>query len=89
MEPFVEESALIALLISAVLLGSVTIVGLVISILQAATQIQDQTLSTVPKLMTIIILLFIFGGWMFEQLERIFLNSCRALSLYGPPGGAG
>lgn len=52
------------------------VVGLVISILQAATQIQEQTLSFVPKLIAIIAALVIMGNFMMNSLieftESIF-----------------
>ena len=43
-------------------------VGLVISILQATTQVQEQTLSFVPKLMAIMFALIIFGSFMLNTL---------------------
>ncbi|KDN57419.1 MAG: flagellar biosynthesis protein FliQ [Exiguobacterium sp.] len=45
------------------------VVGLVISILQATTQIQEQTLSFVPKIVSVFIGLVIFGPWMLQQIE--------------------
>lgn len=51
-------------------------VGLVISVIQAATQIQEQTLSFVPKVLAVIGALIIFGNFMLNSLiaftERIF-----------------
>jgi len=46
-----------------------TIVGLIVSILQATTQIQDQTISFVPKIVAIMTALIIFGPWMFTILR--------------------
>lgn len=46
-------------------------VGLVISILQATTSIQDQTLSLVPKIVAVLISLIIFGPWMLTGLESM------------------
>ncbi|MCL1881703.1 MAG: flagellar biosynthesis protein FliQ [Oscillospiraceae bacterium] len=43
-------------------------IGLVIAILQAATQIQEQTLSFAPKLIGISIALLVFGPWMMQQI---------------------
>ena len=52
------------------------IVGLVISIIQAATQIHEQTLTFVPKLIVIVVVLLILGSWMIETMNdfvvRIF-----------------
>jgi len=46
-----------------------TVVGLIISILQATTQIQDQTISFVPKIVAIMAALIIFGPWMFTLIR--------------------
>ncbi|HHY68954.1 MAG TPA: flagellar biosynthesis protein FliQ [Bacillota bacterium] len=43
-------------------------VGLLISIFQATTQIHDQTLSFVPKILAVMISIMIFGGWMLKTL---------------------
>ena len=45
-------------------------VGLIISILQATTQIQEQTLSFVPKIIAIFVALGFFGPWMFARLVQ-------------------
>jgi len=57
------------LLLSAPVLIIGTIVGLIVSILQATTQIQDQTISFVPKIVAILGALIIFGPWMFTILR--------------------
>lgn len=44
------------------------LVGLVISIIQAATSINEQTMTFVPKLIVIGLILIIFGGWMLQQM---------------------
>lgn len=51
-----------------VLIGSMA-VGLVVSIFQAATQIHEQSLSFVPKLLVIALLLVILGPWMMETMS--------------------
>jgi flagellar biosynthesis protein FliQ len=58
----------ITTLISLPILGASLIVGLIISILQATTSIQEQTLSFVPKLIAIVLAIVIFGGWMTGSL---------------------
>lgn len=51
-------------------------VGLVISVIQAATSINEQTMTFVPKLVVIALVLIVFGGWMLQQMvdfvNRIF-----------------
>jgi flagellar biosynthetic protein FliQ len=43
-------------------------VGLIVAILQATTQIQEQTLTFVPKVLVILGVLFFLGAWMFATL---------------------
>ena len=56
------------LFLAAPLLLSALIVGLVVAILQATTTIQEQTLTFVPKVLTILLVLAFLGGWMFTSL---------------------
>ncbi len=50
-----------------VLIGTL-LVGVMISIVQVATQVQEITLSYVPKLMAAAVILLLLGGWMINQL---------------------
>jgi len=50
------------------LLLSALSVGLVVAIFQATTQIQEQTLTFVPKIIAILLVLGFLGGWMFSSL---------------------
>ncbi|MDR2343975.1 MAG: flagellar biosynthesis protein FliQ [Spirochaetaceae bacterium] len=58
------------LILAAPLLITALVVGLVIAILQAATQIQEQTLTFVPKILAILLILALLGGWMFSMLAN-------------------
>ena len=58
----------VSLLISAPLLLVALVVGLVISIFQAATQINEATLSFIPKLLAVFATMVIAGPWMLGQL---------------------
>jgi flagellar biosynthesis protein FliQ len=57
-----------AVLISAPLLGLTLLVGLLISILQAVTQVQEMSLTFVPKLVAAAATLVVFGPWMLRTL---------------------
>lgn len=57
-----------AVLIAAPLLGITLLVGLVVSVFQAVTQIQEMSLSFVPKLLAAVITLVVFGPWMLQRL---------------------
>ena len=65
---FQEVLSLVFLLAGPLLIISI-IIGLIISILQAATQVHEQTLTFVPKLVAIGVLLFILGPWMINLLN--------------------
>ncbi len=56
------------LILSAPVLLVAMVVGLIISIFQATTSIQEQTLTFVPKIAAIMLVLALLGGWMFSSL---------------------
>ena len=51
------------------MLGAGLCVGLLVSIFQAVTQIQEQTLAFIPKVVALVAVIAIFGPWMLGQLE--------------------
>ena len=63
------------LMVSGPVLGVVLLVGLVVSIFQAATQINEATLSFVPKIVAAVVVLAVAGPWMLstlvEYLQRV------------------
>ncbi|GAB6137641.1 flagellar biosynthesis protein FliQ [Halanaerobaculum tunisiense] len=63
-----RKSLLTVIKVTAPMLGLGMLAGLTISIFQAATQIQEQTLTFIPKILAVIIALFIFGPWMLNVL---------------------
>ncbi|MBM3397020.1 MAG: flagellar biosynthesis protein FliQ [Betaproteobacteria bacterium] len=63
-----RQALWISVLISAPLLGVALVVGLVIGVLQAATSINEMTLSFIPKLMALALALAIFGSWQLVTL---------------------
>jgi len=66
------------LLLSAPLLVTALVIGLVVSILQAATQINESTLSFIPKLVGIFAALVLAGPWMVQlfvdYMQRLFAS---------------
>lgn len=46
------------------------VIGVIISIFQATTQINEQTLAFVPKIIGIFLAILVFGGWMLTQLKE-------------------
>jgi len=61
-----NQAMLLIVYIAAPLLLSALGVGLIISVFQAATQIQEQTLSFIPKLIALVVALALFGPWMLQ-----------------------
>ena len=67
------------LTMAAPLLLSALIVGLVIAILQATTSIQEQTLTFVPKVFAILLVLALLGSWMFSSLRDYTIELFRRI----------
>jgi flagellar biosynthesis protein FliQ len=63
-----QQGLLLVLIVSALPVMTSLLVGLVISILQATTQIQEQTLSFAPKLLAVMGVLAIAGSWIGHQI---------------------
>ncbi|HYS13205.1 MAG TPA: flagellar biosynthesis protein FliQ [Burkholderiaceae bacterium] len=71
-----QQALYVMLMLSAPLLLAALVVGLVVSILQAATQINEMTLSFIPKLIAMVAALVIAGPWMItyyvDYVRRLF-----------------
>jgi len=63
-----REAIALVMLLSGPLLIASLVVGLLVSIFQAATQIQEQTLTFVPKLVAILFTMLILGSWMLNTM---------------------
>lgn len=67
---------------SAPLLLISLVVGLVISIIQTATSIQEQTLTFVPKVLCIFLAMMVFGSWMLNNIVEFMVRLWSDFSLY-------
>ncbi|KIL47731.1 flagellar biosynthesis protein FliQ [Jeotgalibacillus campisalis] len=76
-----ERGVYITLMISLPLMLVALVVGLLVSIFQATTQIQEQTLAFIPKIIAVMVALIFFGPWMLTQIVTyaadIFSNLTR------------
>lgn len=70
------------ILTSAPLLLISLVVGLVISIIQTATSIQEQTLTFVPKVLCIFLAMLVFGSWMLNNIVEFMVRLWSNFSLY-------
>jgi len=72
---FAQETIKVTILVSMPLLGLGLIVGVTVSIFQAVTQIQEMTLTFVPKILVVLLGLGFFSNWMLQQLVG-FAQEC-------------
>ncbi|MEC7518043.1 MAG: flagellar biosynthesis protein FliQ [Pseudomonadota bacterium] len=73
-----RQALWLAVLLAGPMLGAALAVGLFIGVIQAATQIQEMTLSFIPKLLALVVVLFVVGPWMLRIIvtfsERLFMD---------------
>jgi flagellar biosynthesis protein FliQ len=72
----------LALLIAAPMLGFGLVIGLVISIFQSVTQIQEMTLTFIPKIIGVVVAVMIFAPWMLDKLMAYTINLFMNLGQY-------
>ena len=65
---------LLTVLIVSVIVGPSLVVGLIVSTFQAATQINEQTLSFLPRLIITLATIMITGGWLITKLTDLFTH---------------
>lgn len=80
-----HEAVYTIIIISAPILGAALLIGLLISILQATTQIQEITLVFVPKIIVVLIVTLVFSSWMLNILtdftQSLYLSIPQILAL--------
>jgi flagellar biosynthesis protein FliQ len=79
-----QQGLMLMLLVSAPILLVVLVVGLAVSIFQAATQINESTLSFVPKVLAAVAVLGFAGPWMLQTLVEYLQRTIQAI-----PGAVG
>ncbi len=63
-----RDALFLVMLVSAPMLGLGLLVGVLVSIFQATTQIQEQTLAFIPKIVAVFVAIVVFGPWMLSLL---------------------
>ena len=63
-----QQALEMTVLVSAPMLGAALITGLLISVFQAATQINEMTLSFIPKMLVLVLVLVVAGPWMLNLM---------------------
>ena len=77
-----QEALMVAALIAGPLLLGILVVGVVIGLVQAATSVQEMTLSFIPKLIVLVLLLFLIGNWQISVLVEHFQNLLMNIPIY-------
>ena len=79
---FAQEAIKVTLYVSMPMLVLGLIVGVAISIFQAVTQIQEMTLTFVPKILVVLVALLFFSSWMLEQLMHFTVTTINQIPYY-------
>ncbi len=74
-----QEAMLMLLMVSAPVLGTALLVGLLISLFQAVTQIHEATLAFVPKLIAVVAVLVLLGPWMLTMLVEYIRRTIASM----------
>ncbi|MBR5799939.1 MAG: flagellar biosynthesis protein FliQ [Lachnospiraceae bacterium] len=77
-----SEALFLIIKVSAPVLLVSLIVGLIISIFQTVTSIQEQTLTFVPKIIAVFLTLILLGNWMLTELSGFMTNLWSNFSIY-------
>ncbi len=77
-----SEALFLIIKVSAPILLVSLIVGLIISIFQTVTSIQEQTLTFVPKIIAVFLTIIVLGNWMLTELVSFMTNLWSNFSIY-------
>jgi len=77
-----QDSIRIVLMIASPMLICSLLIGLIVSIIQAVTQIQEATLSFVPKIIAVFLSLIIFGPWILQVITEFTANLLTNVNFY-------
>jgi flagellar biosynthesis protein FliQ len=80
---FMNRLMLEAMIVAGPILAAVLLVGLLVSILQATTQLQEMTLSYVPKMLVAGLLLIFLGPWMVGRMMNFAISLIRSIPNLG------
>ena len=77
-----QQSLYLCLLLTAAPVGLALLVGLIISLIQATTQLQEQTLTFVPKLVAVGFIMVVAGPWMLSKLITFTASLMGSITTY-------
>ena len=77
-----KQAIYIVLKTAAPMLITSLVVGLIVSILQTVTSIQEQTLTFVPKLIAVFVVMMLFGSWILNSMKEFMIELLSDFSNY-------
>lgn len=77
-----QRALMTVMLTSAPMLLMGLVVGLIVSIFQTVTSIQEQTLAFVPKILAVFLAIIIFGPWISTNMKELFIEIYSNFSYY-------
>lgn len=77
-----KQAVFLVLKLAAPILITSLVVGLIVSVLQTITSIQEQTLTFVPKLVAVFLVIIIFGNWILTSLKEFTVELFTNFSYY-------
>ena len=75
-----KDAIFTTLMASMPMLIAALVIGVLVSIFQATTQINEQTLAFVPKIIGILLALLIFGGWIMTEINDFTINLYQSIN---------
>ncbi len=79
-----KSTVMFALYVVAPFLGTMLVVGLIASLMQSVTSLQEQTLTFIPKLVAMATLLIVLTPWLLRTLTEFTVSSLSRLGTMGP-----
>jgi flagellar biosynthetic protein FliQ len=77
-----QRSIMTTLILATPILGTALVMGILISIFQAVTSIQDQTLSFIPKILAVALVLLLLGPWLSSLMVTFTADLFQNLVMY-------
>jgi flagellar biosynthetic protein FliQ len=79
LDPIVRESLVVAAVLCFPVLATATAVGTLVAVVQAATQVQEQTLTLLPKIVAVGLMIALYGGAAMHLLAELFDRALTAI----------
>jgi flagellar biosynthetic protein FliQ len=77
-----QETLKTAAMLAAPMLGAALVVGLIVSVFQAVTQINEATLTFIPKIVIIAVVIVLAGPWMIDTISKFSTDLFENVSTY-------